>query len=345
MTTQQNAGALASGERSSRRSTGALLAFLSVLVFSPDPLLVRLAQVQQPAVGCMLFTKYAFKTTSMLIVMLVKLGGPVSFREDCRRTGWHFWAAGLFDGLAEFFYNMGLVHSVAATAMFLTYLLPIWTLLLNYVIFRKKPAQHTLAAVILAVCCGGLILWGSAPEEAKEDSLFGKVCSLLAGFFWSSKFIVVRDAGIKYPDADLVGITVVSSAISMLASIPIANFRVGSLLCHPSSGIWGYRWLFLDGAFVLPLGYTCNIFGLKYCSASVVSLMLLLDGVLAPLWVWIGIGETPPVTTLIGGAALLITLAAHETQEMLHEHEDKKDIAADALSETSPLITDSQKLP
>ena len=45
--------------------------------------------------------------------------------------------------------------------------------------------------------------------------------------------------------------------------------------------------------------------------AAEVTLFTLLETVLAPLWVWLAIGETPTGLTLLGGAIILIAILGH----------------------------------
>ncbi len=46
----------------------------------------------------------------------------------------------------------------------------------------------------------------------------------------------------------------------------------------------------------------------RYLSAPEVSLVMRLEVLLAPLWVWLVLGEVPSRQTFIGGAVILVTL-------------------------------------
>ena len=45
-------------------------------------------------------------------------------------------------------------------------------------------------------------------------------------------------------------------------------------------------------------------------TVGLVALVMLVEVVLAPLWVWLGVGETPSAGTLIGGAIVLAAVLA-----------------------------------
>ena len=63
------------------------------------------------------------------------------------------------------------------------------------------------------------------------------------------------------------------------------------------------------GIYMLPLGTALMYLGPKYIPAPEVGLMLLLESILGPVWVWLVLGEQPGTRTFIGGAIILSTLA------------------------------------
>jgi drug/metabolite transporter (DMT)-like permease len=67
------------------------------------------------------------------------------------------------------------------------------------------------------------------------------------------------------------------------------------------------------GLIMLPLSFGLMFIGPRYIPAPEVSLVLLLEAVLGPLWVWLALGEDPGVRTLFGGAIVLATLVVHST--------------------------------
>ncbi len=45
--------------------------------------------------------------------------------------------------------------------------------------------------------------------------------------------------------------------------------------------------------------------GSRHLPAAELALLALTEGVLGPIWVWLGVGETPSLATLLGGAIVL----------------------------------------
>ena len=66
-----------------------------------------------------------------------------------------------------------------------------------------------------------------------------------------------------------------------------------------------FVWLFLLGAGQLGLGLAAFTAAAQLVPAARLTIIVLLEIVLGPLWVWIGVGERPSSATLLGGALVL----------------------------------------
>jgi drug/metabolite transporter (DMT)-like permease len=65
------------------------------------------------------------------------------------------------------------------------------------------------------------------------------------------------------------------------------------------------------GVFQLALGFLLFARGAPLLTPAEVGLLTLLEVVISPLWVWIGIGEVPGQTTFLGGGIILGALVVH----------------------------------
>ncbi|MGB5406239.1 MAG: EamA family transporter, partial [Thiogranum sp.] len=72
-----------------------------------------------------------------------------------------------------------------------------------------------------------------------------------------------------------------------------------------------YGWLAISGLSQMPLAIFLMTIGTRFLPAAEVSLFLLLETVMAPIWVWLVLGEVPPAKTLAGGGLILLTLILH----------------------------------
>ena len=80
-------------------------------------------------------------------------------------------------------------------------------------------------------------------------------------------------------------------------------------LVWPEPASLGY--LLIMGLLVLPVSTALITLGPRYLTAPEVSLILLLETVLGPLWVWAVLDQMPPAATFVGGSIVLVTLAVH----------------------------------
>ena len=62
---------------------------------------------------------------------------------------------------------------------------------------------------------------------------------------------------------------------------------------------------------ILPASFFSLSQASRYTQAANVSLLMLLETVLGPLWVWIALGEAPTARMLTGGAIVLASLALY----------------------------------
>lgn len=71
------------------------------------------------------------------------------------------------------------------------------------------------------------------------------------------------------------------------------------------------KFLVLLGVVVVPLATMLLSRGTQHLSAPDVTLILMLETILGPLWVWLALGETPDRATLAGGALIVATIVGH----------------------------------
>jgi len=79
-------------------------------------------------------------------------------------------------------------------------------------------------------------------------------------------------------------------------------------------GTLGY--MALTGAVVLPVSFFSLSLASRYAPAATVSLIMLLETVLGPFWVWLGVGERPTPAMILGGAIVVSSLAIYLWRQM-----------------------------
>ena len=85
-------------------------------------------------------------------------------------------------------------------------------------------------------------------------------------------------------------------------------------------------WLAIDALIFVPIAAVTLWLAPRYITAPQVALFYLLETVLAPLWVWMIFAEFPRTQVFIGGAIIIVALAAHTLWE-IRNHRARKNPA------------------
>ena len=62
---------------------------------------------------------------------------------------------------------------------------------------------------------------------------------------------------------------------------------------------------FLLGTFQQAFGFICIVIAARSTPAVVVGLLMLIETLLGPFWVWIFLNEIPPLSVFIGGSVII----------------------------------------
>ena len=62
------------------------------------------------------------------------------------------------------------------------------------------------------------------------------------------------------------------------------------------------------GIFQAGVGFTLVVLGTRYIPAAQVGLLAMVEPVLAPIWVWMGVGEVPGLATIVGGVIIFLAI-------------------------------------
>lgn len=269
---------------------GLLITTAGVLAITPDSLLVRLIEADD---WTLLFWRGLLQGIGIL------LGCAVIYRARffgtvvaIGRAG--LWFAVIFAvGTVFFILSLGLTK--VANTLFIVSSAPLFAALISWLFLGERPPVRTWIAIACALF--GIAVIASGSIEQGERSLLGDLAAVAAALSMAGSFSIARHARARtlVPAMGLAGLVTAVLAIPLAAPLSIAAADV--------------LWLATMGLVVLPLGFGLMTVGPRYLPASEVSLLLLLEAVLGPFWVWLALGEHPGATGLVGGAIVLGTLA------------------------------------
>ncbi len=76
------------------------------------------------------------------------------------------------------------------------------------------------------------------------------------------------------------------------------------------------------GLLISPISRVLLGTGAKYINASEVSLLMLIETIMAPIWVWIFLAEVPSSYTFIGGFIIILTLIINSLYTLKQERKN-----------------------
>ena len=195
--------------------------------------------------------------------------------------------------------------TTAANAIFLQAAAPIYLLVLAPFVLHEQVRRRDV--VYLAVVGAGMIscfLGRPEPSATAPDPVLGNWLGAASGLFWALTLLTLRKIGRADGQGnDTVAAVVAGNVFACVAAAPFA-------LPLPAAPAGEWVTLVYLGVFQIGLAYVCLSKAIRHLPALEISLLLLLEPVLNPVWTWAIRGESLGVWTLFGGALIVGATAA-----------------------------------
>ena len=200
---------------------------------------------------------------------------------------------------------VALTLTSTANVLVMSSLGPLCTALLTFVVLREPiPARNWFA--IFAASIGTASMFGAGISAGEPRHLAGMALALTIPIAGAVNLITLRKSAAHL---DLMPAVMLGALLSAAATLPWA-------LPFQASG---RDLLVLATLGIFQLGVPCMLLVLvsRTLTAPEIALLALLEVVLGPLWAWLGAGESPAGSTLLGGAIVLAALAGNEAAALI----------------------------
>ncbi|MBK7641465.1 MAG: EamA family transporter [Planctomycetes bacterium] len=204
--------------------------------------------------------------------------------------------------------------TTSANTIFLQSTAPLYVLLLAPLLLRERIRPRDL--VILVAIAGGiwcLFLDELAPQASASDPALGNKLALISGFTWALTMIGLRWLARGGSDSAALGAAVWGNVLAACVCLGGAALRHELTLSEAGAQSWllvGFL-----GVFQIGLAYALVTSAVRHLEAFEVSLLLLCEPVLNPLWSFLFQGERPGFHVLLGGALILGAALARSFHE------------------------------
>ena len=269
---------------------GLLIALGGVLLISFDALLVRLAAAPHWDI---IFWRGWLICLTLLAWML--LSGHRLRLPPAAGDRWLILGAVLMLSGNTTLFVLSVSHTAAANTVVILAASPFFAALFSWLFLKEAVPLRTWVAILTAVS-GVLIVFGGGVGGATSA---GDFYALLLALFVGGQLTILR----RYPTIPRLPLIAVSGAIAGLMALPFAT----PLSLTPQT----YFVVGVMGIAQMPLAMVMMAVATRYLPSPEVSLCLLLETVLGPIWVWWVLSEAVPSLTLVGGGLILATVAVH----------------------------------
>jgi drug/metabolite transporter (DMT)-like permease len=164
---------------------------------------------------------------------------------------------------------------------------------------RVWLGEPVRAVTVMAglIATGGVAVMGS--DRGADISSAGLALAFAMAFSMAMTTVAFR----KHPDAGCWQIGCLSNALTATLSVFLAQpFAVTSA---------DLMYLLLFALVQMTLGLGLFVMGTRRLPAADAAIIGLIEAPLAPLWVWLALGETPSERIIIGGVLVLAAAASH----------------------------------
>jgi len=193
--------------------------------------------------------------------------------------------------------------TTAANAIFLQSTAPLYIAVLGPVLLGERFERRdigVLAAVGVGLAC--CLAGGAESSVTAPAPRIGNLLGVLCGLTWGLTLLGLR-WGARAGAETTVSAVVIGNLFACLAAAP-------ALWPAPSAPAAEWATLGYLGVFQIGVAYILLTAAVGELPALHVSLLLLLEPVLNPVWAWLVRGEAPGAWTLVGGAIILTASSA-----------------------------------
>ena len=274
----------------SNQKKGSLLAFIAVMLITPDSIFIRLSNIETWG---MLFYRGA-------IPFVVVLAGLIFFyKNNLFKALVNIGYPGIFYVISFSICNITFIISIqntnVANTLVMIAMAPMLSAILGSIFLKEVPDQKTWIAIIITLISVTYIFH----DSMEMGNFYGDLFGLITAFGLACNAVIARYA----KNRDLVPSAVIGKlCVAVFAFFFVDSFSlVGTdLIIVP-----------LMCVMCVAIPFVLVTIAPRFIPAEEVNLFFLLETIIGPFWVWMIIREQPSIETIQGGTVIILTIAIH----------------------------------
>ena len=274
----------------SNQHKGSLLAFVAVMLITPDSIFIRLSNIETWG---MLFYRGAIPFVVVLI------GLVFFYKNNLFKALVGIGYPGIFYVISFSICNITFIISIqntnVANTLVMIAMAPMLSAILGSIFLKEVPNQKTWVAIIITLISVTYIFY----DSIEMGNLYGDLFGIITAFGLACNAVIARYA----KNRDLVPSAVIGKlCVAIFAFLFVDSFSlVGTdLIIVP-----------LMCVMCVAIPFVLVTIAPRFIPAEEVNLFFLLETIIGPFWVWMVIKEQPSIETIQGGAVIILTIAIH----------------------------------
>ena len=273
-----------------------MLVALAGVFWSLGGLLIRLIEAAN-GWQIVLFRALALALTLTLIIALRHRGRLIHAFRD---AGWNGAAAGIVLSGGFVGWVLALHHTTVANATFMLGASPFFGALLGRLVLGE-PLRRSTALVMALALAGVLVMVGGG---IVLGAIRGNLLALGASLSFAMFSVLLR----RGRGHDMLPCVAIAGAASALIALPVVLAGASSLASALVLSPRDFALCAVMGAVQVGGGLTLFTLGARHVPVAELTLLSLTELALAPIWVWLAVGEVPSGSTLLGGAIIVTAI-------------------------------------
>ena len=225
-----------------------------------------------------------------LVCCLRRKVTPFNFLKSIDRNDF---VIGIVLSLAFASYVFAMLYTTVASTLLILSATPFMAATIGWLWINERPRPITWLAMAFAIA--GIYFMVKSGYQLGNS--IGNLLALLPGFWFALMLVMAR----RSRKDDILGGTFIGGVICVVIGASMA-FLIGT----------GLRVLTLDlviilgmGAFGIGIGIALVTWGASHVPAAEVSILVLIESVLGPVWPWVFLNEAMTLSEIFGGALVL----------------------------------------
>ena len=204
---------------------------------------------------------------------------------------------GMAFSLAFFTYVFSMLNTSVASTLFLLSVTPILAAIIGWLWIGEKPHKLTWISMFIALI-GVFIMIGDGYQSGYN---FGNFLAVLSALFFATALVIAR----RSKKNDVLGGTFLGAFFACLFGFITAIIFGRGI----DVSLFDLNLSLFMGAFTIGIGIAFVTWATPFLPAAEVSLLVLVESILGPIWVWIFINEPMTFLEITGGLIVIFAVA------------------------------------